>query len=86
MTTPTPIPACNACDQPATRHWQRDATDAEAAQYHAAMAAWRRAERLEPFPEDAAILHAPVLVAVYGCDDHGDITAVQADTPNPTGP
>ena len=69
--TAAATPACHACDQPATQQWQRQASDDEAAQYHANMNTWRKTQGLPPMPDTAAIRQTPVLVAVFGCDDHG---------------
>lgn len=75
MTASTPVPACHACQSPATQQWARAATDDEATQYHASMDVWRTSQGLPPMPETAAIRQAPVLMAVYGCDDHGQEVA-----------
>lgn len=61
---------CHACDQPATYHWQRDATDDEATQYHANVDAFRVSEGLGPMPADAAIRTAPVHIPMFGCCAH----------------
>lgn len=61
---------CHVCDQPATHHWQRDATPDEAAQYHANVDTWRTSQGLGPMPDDAAIKTAPVQIPVFGCSQH----------------
>lgn len=74
MNRPAPAQTCHACPEQATQQWQREGTADEAAAYHAAVDEWRKTQGLPPMPDTAAIRQVPVLVAVYGCDEHGQPT------------
>jgi hypothetical protein len=74
VTAGTPS-ACHACDKPATQQWQRPATDDETTAYHTAMDEWRKSQGLPPMPDTAAVRQTPALVVVYGCAEHGEVSA-----------
>lgn len=63
-------PTCH-CGETATQQAHREATDEEAAAYHRGVDEWRTSQGLPPMPENAAVRQQPVMVPVFGCDEHG---------------